>query len=94
MGAFLKQTPYVLNRLQGFDCSSWAATGTEVNIEAFFQHTVIVSDFPLIVQEPTARVTQEQQKISYSSCFLAVRGYLYLVFAREIRNKTKSVCSC
>lgn len=53
---FFKSSPYILNRLQGFDCSSWAATGTEVNVEAFFQHTVIVSDFPLIIQEPTARI--------------------------------------
>lgn len=58
---------YILNRLEGFDCSSWAATGTEVNIEAFFQHTVIVSGFPFVAQEPTARI-MEQKKISYSSC--------------------------
>lgn len=52
---------YILNRLEGFDCSSGAATGTEVNIEAFFQHTVIVSGFPFVTQEPTARIMEKKK---------------------------------
>lgn len=52
---FFQWNPYVFNRFEGFDCSSWAATGREINVEAFFQHTMIVISFPLVIQEPTAR---------------------------------------
>lgn len=53
---FFQWSPYVFDRLEGFDCSSWAATGREINVEAFFQHTMIVINFPLVIQEPTARI--------------------------------------
>lgn len=75
---------YILNRLEGFDCSSRAATGTEVNVEAFFQHTVIVSGFPFVTQEPTARIMEQK---SCSSCLLTVRFFQDLILAKDIRNK-------
>lgn len=75
---------YILNRLEGFDCSSRAATGTEVNVEAFFQHTVIVSGFPFVTQEPTARIMEQK---SCSSCLLTVCFFQDLVLAKDIRNK-------
>lgn len=84
---------YILNRLEGFDCSSGAATGTEVNIEAFFQHTVIVSGFPFVTQEPTARIMEKKKKISCSSCLFTVWGVFFqdLILAKDKRNKKFSL---
>lgn len=50
-----KQITHIVNGLESSDSSRRAATGSKVNVEAFFQYTLMIENIFLVVQEPAIK---------------------------------------